>query len=171
MKLNKIAVLLALTSVLSTAAAAQIIRIVPGLPSGVPVMRLPSPAQGVYSGTGVRLPSPAMTPSINLFPSAAALAPAAVAASAQPAFVGHVEETLPAVAIKASRENVAQIAPGVAVRFVERAGAPARTDADAERTKEKLDETFDGERKPGDVVGSGRHISLPEWDLERELGL
>ncbi|HXT00149.1 MAG TPA: hypothetical protein VN915_05705 [Elusimicrobiota bacterium] len=145
--------------------------------AGLPKL-LPSPMTGPLVGTGISLPNlvPALTPSVTL----AALAPAAPAPVGLPAH----QELIPAV--QPARDPgvvnpLQRVMPGVVVRFAAPAngsanGAPSVPDA----PKEKLDETFDGTGAPSKPavnlpvrrpVSSGRHVSLPEWDLERELGI
>lgn len=145
--------------------------------AGLPKL-LPSPLTGPLVGTGISLPNlvPALTPSVTL-----AAIPAAPAPSVS--FPGAHEEIIPA--IQPARDGVvnplSRVKPGMVLRF----NAPANGSANGgaasvpDAPKEKLDETFDGttpskpavslpSRKP---VSSGRHVSLPEWDLERELGI
>ena len=142
--------------------------------AGLPKL-LPSPMTGPLVGTGISLPNlvPALTPSLSL---AAAAAPALVPVS-MPAHEGLV----PAVPASPARDGVVnplqRVMPGVVIRFGAAQTQPQTGAAKGDAAKEKLDETFDGEGSPKPVVGgrqpvtSGRHISLPEWDLERELGI
>lgn len=149
--------------------------------AGLPKL-LPSPISGPLAGTGISLPSlvPALTPSVVL----AAAAPAPIPAASVNLPVVH-EELIPAIQ-PARDPNVGnplqRVMPGVVVRFNAPAngstnGAPS---VPADAPKEKLDETFDGSGAPSKPavnlparkpVTSGRHVSLPEWDLERELGI
>jgi len=147
--------------------------------AGLPKL-LPSPLTGPLVGSGISLPNlvPALTPSVVL----AAVSPAPVPAPSISLPAAH-EEILPAVQ-PARDPNVGnplqRVMPGVVVRFNAPSngstnGAPSIPDA----PKEKLDETFDGTGAPSKPavlptrkpVTSGRHVSLPEWDLERELGI
>jgi hypothetical protein len=133
---------------------------------------------GPLVGTGITLPNlvPSLTPSMSL---AAAPIPAFLLPVRMPAREGQV----PASPAQPSRDGVVnplrRVMPGVVVRFSGAASKPA-AGLDLNASKERLDETFDGEGTPSrpavelprrKPVASGRHISLPEWDLERELGI
>ena len=146
--------------------------------AGLPKL-LPSPMTGPLVGTGISLPNlvPSLTPSVTL----AAVAPAPAPSVSLP---GAHQELIPAIPAQRAGGDVVnplqRVMPGVVVRF----NAPANGSTNGaasvpDAPKEKLDETFDGSgaskpvvklpaRKP---VTSGRHVSLPEWDLERELGI
>ena len=119
--------------------------------SGLPKL-FPSPKTGPILGTGITFP--------NLVP------------VFLPVRMPTREGQLPATPAQPSRDGVVnplrRVMPDVVIRFELTPDAP----------KEKLDEAFDGEaRKPAvelprrNPVSSGRHVSLPEWDLERELGI
>ncbi|HEX4048204.1 MAG TPA: hypothetical protein VH309_10240 [Elusimicrobiota bacterium] len=144
--------------------------------AGLPRL-LPSPMTGPLAGSGITLPNlvPALTPSLSL---AAAAAPASayLPSPSLPAREGRI----PASPAQPSRDGVVnplrRVMPGVVIRFGQT--APAKGGAvQPDRSKENLDQAFDGEGAPSkpvverQPVSSGRHISLPEWDLERELGL
>jgi hypothetical protein len=145
--------------------------------AGLPKL-LPSPLTGPLVGTGISLPTPLPTlaPSVILAPAfAAAAIPAAVAEpAALPSRGGQLTATSDGVVNPLTR-----VMPGVAIRFAgaETPSKPASVLPDS--SKQKLDETFDGGNRPSKPsvvpgrkpVTSGRHISLPEWDLERELGI
>ena len=146
--------------------------------AGLPKL-LPSPMTGPLAGTGISLPSlvPALTPSVVL----AAVAPSPVPSLSLPA--AH-EELIPAiqpVRDPGVSNPLQRVQPGVVVRFNAPANGSANEGAASlpDAPKEKLDETFDGSGAPSKPVvlprrkpvSSGRHVSLPEWDLERELGL
>ncbi|MFI5349356.1 MAG: hypothetical protein ACHQ2Z_07425 [Elusimicrobiota bacterium] len=135
---------------------------------------LPSPMVGPLAGTGITLPSlvPALTPSIVL----AAATPDFILPMRMPSR----DNTLPAKPTKPSRDGVnnplRRVIPGVIIRFDSVALPAAKPDA----SKERLDQEFDGQGAPPKpivglprrgAVSSGRHITLPEWDLERELGI
>ncbi len=167
MKLHLLAVVL-----LPAAAAAQFSPISPRINPlvGLPAV-LPSPAISPLSG-GIQLPTPlpALTPSLILAAPAVSLAlsaPATAAPLAQPA-------------VSARRENVSTPLSGLpsAVIRVENRHAAEKTPAaapapEAAPDQESLDQLFDrGEiRAVGRATDSSRRIGLPEWDLERELGL
>lgn len=145
--------------------------------AGLPKL-LPSPMTGPLVGTGISLPNlvPALNPSVTL---------AAVAPAPAPVSLPAHQELIPAIPAQRAGGDVVnplqRVMPGVVVRFNAPAngstnGAPSTHDA----AKEKLDETFDGSGAPSKPavnlpsrkpVTSGRHVSLPEWDLERELGI
>jgi hypothetical protein len=150
--------------------------------AGLPRL-LPSPLTGPLVGNSISLPNlvPSLTPSLSL--AAIAAAPAYLPAARMPSREGQ----LPAAPAK--RDEVVnplrRVQPGVVIRF---SGAVASSkssaaaqpdDAKPELSKENLDQAFDGEGRPKPVVDgsrrkpvtSGRHISLPEWDLEKELGI
>ena len=143
--------------------------------AGLPIL-LPSPITGPLAGNGITLPNlvPALTPSPSL------------AAFPLPAYLPSVrmpsrQDRLPAAPARPSRDEVVnplrQVMPGVIIRF----NAPSRPGpATPDVSKEKLDSVFDGDGGPSrpavdqprrEPVSSGRRIGLPEWDLERELGL
>lgn len=141
--------------------------------AGLPKL-LPSPMTGPLVGTGISLPSlvPALTPSMSL---------AAVAPALMPVRMPSPQGLIPAIPAQRAGGDIVnplrRVMPGVVIRFNAPVnGAVSKPDA----AKEKLDETFDGEDAPSKPivnfpgrrpVSSGRHISLPEWDLERELGI
>ena len=145
--------------------------------AGLPKL-LPSPMIGPLAGTRISLPSlvPALTPSIRL---AAALPDLIV-----PVRMPSREGRLPATPAQPSRDGVInplrRVIPGVVIRF-DGVSAPSKPgSALPDASKEKLDQEFDGNGAPSKPVGglprrqpisSGRHITLPEWDLERELGI
>jgi hypothetical protein len=153
--------------------------------AGLPKV-LPSPITGPLAGTGISLPTPvpSLTPSVVM---AQAVVPTVVPAPAAPAietpmsvlpdFLPHHGGTFPELHTGPSQVVVTpldEVQAGAMIRF---AGAAAESSADG--SKKKLDETFDGEGRPSKPaveprrapVSSGRHISLPERDLERELGI
>jgi hypothetical protein len=177
MKIKQTLFVLALPALLAGAAAAQVVPISPlgrSPLAGLPTL-LPSPLTGPYAGVPTVLPAPTLAPSLSL--PAPLPAPAAPVAAARPVAAEPAAAALPAVKVDAARENVRHplrsIVPGVVVRF---AGAKDSVPA----KKEKLDETFDGSRAPEKdafepgtrpVIGAERHVSLPEWDLENEIGV
>jgi hypothetical protein len=144
--------------------------------AGLPKL-LPSPLTGPLVGTPITLPNlvPALTPAVSL-----AAAPAATII--MPMSLPTREGQVPASPARPSRDGVVnplrRVMPGVVIRFNEAPSKPGAAKPDA--IKDKLDETFDGSGAPSKPavglpgrgpVSSGRHISLPEWDLERELGI
>jgi hypothetical protein len=150
--------------------------------AGLPRL-LPSPMTGPLVGLGITLPSlvPALTPAMSL-PSAPT--PAFILPVSLPSRQG----VIPATPASSSRGDVVnplrRVMPGVVIRFSAAAtnaaaNAPKPGAAQSDPSKEKFDQAFDGEDAPKPAVQlpgrkpvtSGRHISLPEWDLERELGI
>jgi hypothetical protein len=173
---------LTLAAALCGAASAQVTTIRLAAPvnpiAGLPRL-LPSPMTGPLVGTGISLPNlvPALTPSMTLAAVAPALSPVSLPAH---------QQLIPAIPAQRAGGDVVnplqRVMPGVVVRF--NAPANGSTNGGAasipDAPKEKLDETFDGSGAPSKPVvnlpgrrpvSSGRHISLPEWDLERELGI
>ena len=175
MKRSALTLTLLLPAFCAAAAAAQMIPIRFAAPvnpvAGIPQL-LPSPLIGPLAGADSSLlaPLPILTPSLIPAPAPFALTPR--------------EGRIPATPAKRSRDGVVdplrRSTPGVAIRFAvqETPAKPASALPDA--SKEKLDGVFDGEGDPAKPVvklpnrkaaASGRRIGLPEWDLERELGL
>ena len=142
--------------------------------AGLPKL-LPSPMTGPLAGTGITLPSlvPALTPSMSL--TAYAPVPALFLPMSLPSREGRIPAT-PAQPSRGGAGNpLHRMMPDVFIRFGEQA-APSKPGA----SKEKLDEAFDGESDPSKPavelprrrpVSPGRRIGLPEWELERELGI
>lgn len=149
---------------------------------------LPGGAGNLYVGQPATLPSPFSIPTISprlILPSPS-LAPALTAATLTPTISAAI------VALPASRKSMpvavpvlpktfpGAVAPALAgLKFsAASTGDSARTDAE----RRKLDESFDGRpeddksavdarptrRKP--AASGGRHVSLPERDLESEIG-
>ncbi len=182
MKFSALIATFLLTALGAASAAAQVTSIRFSAPlnpiAGLPKI-LPSPLTGPLVGTGISLPTPlpSLTPSVILTPAHAASAlPASIAPAALPARGGQIA----AVPADSSRDGVVnplrRVQPGVVFRFAGAQG-PAASGSDA--SKGRLDETFDGEKDPSKPavnlprrapVTSGRHVSLPEDDLMKELG-
>ena len=145
--------------------------------AGLPRL-FPSPMIGPLAGTGVTLPSlvPALTPSLSLAYSLPDLI--------LPVRVPSRDGQLPMTPHKPSRDGVnnplRRVIPGVIIRF-DGISAPSKPGAaKPDASKEKLDQEFDGSGAPSrpavelprrKPISSGRHITLPEWDLEKELGI
>jgi hypothetical protein len=135
---------------------------------------LPSPMTGPLIGNGITLPSfaAAWTPEFRL-PAAAPRLPFALPVRLPASGVRFPEiHDGPAYPLH-------RVTPGTAIRFVSASTIQSGA-AQSDASKERLDGVFDGAgraSKPSvdlprrTPVSSGRHISLPEWDLERELGL
>jgi hypothetical protein len=189
MKLNTLLpiVLAALSAV---PASAQIVSMsVPVNPIyGLP-KSLPSPLSGPLTGMGISLPTRiGVMPTISFAGAMAApvATPAAplIAIAARPvAYAPQRLADLPGVQVVATRENRANpfraLLPDGVARFDGAAPAPSAKGSQSEQ--DRLDQIFDGEGQPAErptvelprrapVKPSRRH-SLPEWDLENELGL
>jgi hypothetical protein len=166
-----------LTLILATSASAQVISILPGgrgnLYIGTPTT-LPGPMSSIVISPRITLPAPLLAPSIMV-----ALAPVPVPAQI-PVPAIPVAPTMPVLPISAipehrwklaSHENVALPYPALRAQFA----APAQGDSakDAAAAREKLEGLFDGSKdrsEKNSPVRSDRHQSLPEHDLESEIG-
>ncbi len=152
-------------ALLSVAAASQTIVVPRTLPfTGVPRV-LPNPVTGLPLSPA-RLPSPLVMPEARLTAAIPALAPRpelAVAAPAYPvAFGAPSDSPLPALRVDAERElpfEVRLLLP-MKTRLEEAVKAPEKKTKKAEKTAPHLAYLFDG-----------RSLTLPEDDLEKELGL
>ena len=134
--------------------------------SGLPSFR-PSPMTGPLAATAITLPNlaPALTPSMS--PAAAAPIPANFLPIGMPAR----ESQLPATPARPSRDSA----------VISGQTAPSNLGiAKPDNSEEKIDAPdFDGKGSSKPVVelprrkpaSSDRHITLPERDLERELGI
>lgn len=154
---------------------------------------LPSPLSGPLTGMGISLPTRiGVMPTISFAgamsaPTAApAVRIAALPIAAVPvAYVPDHIEKIPGVQVTANRENRANpfraLLPDGVARFDGAAPAPAPSAKGSQSEQDRLDQIFDGEGQPAErptvelprrapVKPSRRH-SLPEWDLENELGL
>jgi len=163
-----------LPAILAGSAAAQMRMVLPGGSNpyiGAPIS-LPGPISAPISGMKIELPAPRLNPSVSI-----TLAPTPLAAVAimgvfpvLPIPMIPSRPVVPAVRPAASRENVAHplapILPGLGAQF---AAAEAKNDW----RKELGEGLFDGRlipaRKPA-PVRAGHNISLPERDLEIEIG-
>lgn len=164
--------------ILAASASAQV-SILPGGRGNLYIgngINLPGPAANVVISPRISLPAPLLSPTVAL-----TLAPAPLAGTAViPVLPVALPVALPAPSAAPAQPLIAQsvVIPGALIaRF---ASATAKEDApvkDKIAQREKLDNLFDGRRqpvKPGEdefgPVRSGRHVSLPENDLEREIG-
>ncbi|MFI5362344.1 MAG: hypothetical protein ACHQ49_10275 [Elusimicrobiota bacterium] len=162
----------------AASASAQFATIRIGAPvnpvAGLPKL-FPSPLTGPLAGAGISLPGavPALTPSLKL------PAPAPFAGEIAPIILPAREGQIPSTPARRSRENVInplqRVMPGVVIRF---AGAPAKPAAgNTDAAREALDFTFDGSGRPvrpsvlRAPVAPSRRVTIPELDLERELGI
>ncbi len=162
--------------ILAASASAQV-SILPGGRGNLYIgnaINLPGPAANVVISPRISLPAPLLSPTVALTLSPAPLAGTAVIPALPVALPVSLPSALPAMRLNA--QSVAVPAALIA-RF---APAGAKDEApvkDKIAQREKLDNIFDGRRqpvKPGEdelgPVRSGRHVSLPENDLEREIG-
>lgn len=164
-------IFVSLSLVLAGTASAQVTSILPGGRGNLYIgtgVNLPGPAANIVISPRINLPAPLLTPT-----AAFTLAPVPMAA-ALPTLPVALPVAVPQQAIVAERENVTMPYPALRAQF----GA-ANKDAAAPKEvvapREKLDNLFDG-RKPKNAsedlgpVRSDRHQSLPEQDLESEIG-
>lgn len=162
-----------LSLILATSASAQVTSILPGgrgnLYIGTP-MNLPGPAANIVISPRINLPAPLLTP---VSPMMLAPVPASMmeAALARPVALPVI--VTPMSRVTAERENVAVSNRALRAQL----SAPAQGDAPAApkeiaAEREKLENLFDGRRRPAEKspVRSDRHQSLPEQDLESEIG-
>ena len=157
-------IFVSLSLVLAGSASAQVTSILPGGRGNLYIgtgVNLPGPAANIVISPRINLPAPLLTPAV-----AFTLAPVPMAA-ALPALPVALPVAMPQSAIVAERENVTMPYPALRAQF----GSASK---DAVAPREKLDNLFDG-RKPvknasDDLVRSDRHQSLPEQDLESEIG-
>jgi len=158
---------------LATSASAQVISILPGgrgnLYIGTPTT-LPGPMGNIVISPRISLPAPLLAPSISMTaaptPMIAAL-PVLAIASPIPALPA---AAIPQQRILAVQENVAMPNPALRAKFA----APAKDASTKEAARENLDHLFDNRPAPKNddrsPVRSDRHQSLPEQDLESEIG-
>lgn len=142
--------------------------------AGLP-MSLPSPMTGPLTGLGIEFP----TPTLPLIAPAPKLLPGP--ATSVPFVLPSRGVVVPMAAITEEHEivinPVRRATPGVTLRLAEKSAVkPAPNAKKGDQTvKNGLDHLFDGSADATDSnrepVSSDRHISFPERDLERELGL
>lgn len=171
-----------LSSLFAVSASAQMTTILPGgrgnLYIGTPTT-LPGPAANIAISPRISLPAPLLSPSIALtltpVPMTAAIPVLPMALpSAIPAHVVALPSPLPADIVY----HVTLAAPRALQQM--HLAAPATGDApakDVAAARENLDKVFDGRKQPAEkgandfgAVRSDRHQSLPENDLEKEIG-
>ncbi len=161
-----------LSLVLAGTASAQV-SILPGgrgnMYIGTPSI-LPGPMGNAVISPRINLPAPLLSPSVAL-----TLAPVPMAAAIPVLAVTLPAAIIPMNHIVAERENVTIPFPALRAQFA----APAKDGSakDSAASREKLENLFDGRRQPAEKasddlgpVRSDRHQSLPENDLEREIG-
>ena len=178
-----------LVLVLAGSASAQMISILPGgrgnLYIGTPTT-LPGPMGNIAISPRISLPAPLLAPSITvaLAPTPAPAqvpVPVQIPAPALPILpVTPVMPNLPVSVIPehmwnfSAHDNVPLPYPALRVKLA----APSKDGSakDAAAARENLDNLFDGRRQPTEKkddlgpVRSDRHQSLPEHDLESEIG-
>jgi len=157
--------------VLAGSASAQVTSILPGGRGNLYIgtgVNLPGPMSNIVISPRINLPAPLLTPTV-----AFTLAPAPLAA-AIPVLPVALPVAVPQHAIVAERENVTMPYPALRAQFgAASKDAPAK---DTVASREKLENMFDGRRQPSEKnddlgpVRSDRHQSLPEHDLESEIG-
>ncbi len=169
--MNKMA-FVSLSLLLAGSASAQVISILPGGRGNLYIgtgVNLPGPASNIVISPRINLPAPLLTPTVAL-----TLAPVPVAA-AFPVLPVALPVAVPQYAIVAERENVTMPYPALRAQFGA-ASKEASSPKDAAASREKLENMFDGRRQPSEKndglgpVRSDRHQSLPEHDLESEIG-
>ncbi len=173
-----------LTLILATSASAQMISILPGgrgnLYIGTPTT-LPGPMSNITISPRITLPAPLLAPSITV-----ALAPAPVPAQIPVPVLPILPVTpvVPALPVSVIPEHMWNFAmhDNVPLPFPSalraQLSAPSKDGSakDAAASREKLDNVFDGRKLPSEKtddlgpVRSDRHQSLPEHDLESEIG-
>lgn len=170
-----------LALILATSASAQMISILPGgrgnLYIGTPTT-LPGPAGNLVISPRINLPSPLLAPSVAM-----TLAPAPVPA-AVPVLPVTPVVVIPALPVSvlpehmwnlSAHENVPLPYPALRVKLAAPAkdGSAAQDPKASRESRENLDNIFDGRKpleKSDSPVRSDRHQSLPEHDLESEIG-
>lgn len=179
MKLQVKPLLLLLPALLAAPAVAQVRVVLPGGNNpyiGAPAY-LPGPAVTPLNNMRIDLPAPSLNPGLAI-----SLAPTPNAAVAimgvfpvLPIPMIPSRPIVPVIRPEATRENVAHplapILPGLGAQFAANDrtvnGEPVKVRRDA------LDNLFDGGRKPApqpSPVRPSRRVTLPESDLEHEIG-
>lgn len=170
-----------LPALLAGTAAAQVVRGLPGGYNphiGAPVA-LPGPIGAPVTGVKIELPAPRLNPglAVSLAPAPAVAVMAVIPALPMPRIPSR--PIVPVIHPTAARENVAHplapILPSLRVQLDE---AKAKKDWH----KDLGEEVFDGRLIPNrrgvvvvptapSPVRPSRRVSLPEWDLESEIGV
>lgn len=164
-------IFVSLSLVLAGSASAQVVNHLPGGRGNLYIgtgVNLPGPASNIVISPRINLPAPLLTPTV-----AFTLAPVPMAA-ALPTLPVALPIAVPQHAIVAERENVTMPYPSLRAQFGS-ASKDAAAPKDVVAPREKLDNLFDGRKKStvNDDLGpvrSDRHQSLPEQDLESEIG-
>ena len=164
-----------LSLILASSASAQMSTILPGGRGNIYLgnaINLPGPTANIVISPRISLPAPLLSPTIAL-----TLAPVPMAAYAViPVLPISLPAAIPAIRVTAERENVA-FPSALRARFAapSKDAAPAK---DVVAAREKLENLFDGRKQPAEKssvddlgpIRSDRHHSLPENDLEKEIG-
>ena len=172
-----------LSLILATSASAQVVSILPGgrgnIYIGTPA-NLPGPMGNVVISPRINLPSPLLSPSIAL-----TLSPVIVMAAAIPVLPLALPSAIPTAPIALPSPYPSDIVYHVAARQESPRALQAHFAAyakdaapvkDVVAARERLENVFDGrnqqDEKHDDLgpVRSDRHHSLPENDLEKEIG-
>lgn len=164
---------------LAPAASAQVTTILPGgqgnLLIGTPT-NLPGPLVNPVIDSRISLPAPLLTPAITVSYAPTMTPVLAAAVVSLPA----MRKDVPAIVPFMPKANFPGHPVALAMTTLKAAATPEKP-GDA-KTAQKLDERFDGRQTakkdavelPGsrDVnpINRGRHYSLPEQDLEAEIG-
>ena len=179
---TKTTVLSTFALILATSASAQVTSILPGGRGNLYIgtaINLPGPVPNIVISPRISLPAPLLAPSIALTAAAPAPVPAQLPVPVIPV---PVVPTIPALPISAIPEHMWKLSAheGVEIPYPAlraQLSAPAKDGTSKDSTAargEKLDGLFDGRRQPAEksdsVVRSDRHQSLPEQDLESEIG-
>jgi hypothetical protein len=174
-----------LSLILATSASAQVTSILPGGRGNLYIgtgVNLPGPVPNITISPRISLPAPLLAPSIVLV-AAPAPTPAQTPIQIPNPVMPAITPNIPALPISAIPEHMwklnshESVLPYPALRA--QLSAPAKDGSPKDSTAargEKLDNLFDGRRKPAEKsddlapVRSDRHQSLPEQDLESEIG-
>lgn len=165
-------IFVSLSLVLAGSASAQVTSILPGGRGNLYIgtgVNLPGPVSNIVISPRINLPAPLLTPT------AAFTLPPVPMAAALPTLPVALPVAVPQQrAIVAERENVTMPYPALRAQFGS-ASKNADSPKDVIASREKLDNLFDNRKKPAtnDDLGpvrSDRHQSLPEQDLESEIG-
>ena len=172
--MKKTTILTVLLALVPAAALAQNITILPGGRGNIFVgtpMTLPSPYTNPVISPRISLPAPLLTPALSV-----ALNPTLIIAAAAVEAIPAAPKTLPS-AIPSAPIYFPSVTPALGTLSLSAGSTPDKP-LPAGTQREKLDEKFDGrkivEKKdavdPRGPFSRGRHVSLPEQDLESEIG-
>jgi len=178
---TKITTFVTLSLILAGSASAQVISILPGGRGGLYIPSTPSTVPGPLGNVPrLYLPGPLLTPTVALTLAPVPFGIAIPMLPISPMMPTH--EILPAP--RAVPVPLPKISPNMPIQYAALRGAAlsapskdaaAPSDA-AIASRAKLEKLFDGrtsaEKAEDDLgpVRPGRHVSLPENDLEKEIG-